>query len=152
MRRINKLGGRWPGARRAVKRIGLLLPVVLVGAVATLAYPWVFPQVSYAGGRGDPKRVMVRVLQHRIEQFRIDSADRQYPDLVGAGWDTMIDPNGDGDLSDGYIKTAPKNPFNAQTTVAATAAAGTGWHYDRATGVLGACYFDEETSTFTETP
>jgi hypothetical protein len=65
----------------------------------------------------------------------------------------MIDPNADGDFTDGYIKSAPKNPFNGSTTVAAAAAEGNGWHYDQATGVLGACYYDESTDALTpETP
>lgn len=153
MRRINKLGGLVPRVCRVVTRIRFLLPVVLVGAAATIAYPWVFPQMSRGGlTREEGMHWYVLSLQKRIEQFKTTSADGQYPDLIGKGWEVMYDPNGDGDISDSCLWRPPDNIVNNQTAVWINPSPSTGWHYDRATGVLGACYFDEATSTITETP
>lgn len=154
MRRIKNLGGPQPSSHRAAKRIRFILLAVLVGAVATLAYPWVFPQMSRGGlTREEGMHWYLVGLQKRIEQFKASSPDGQYPDLVGKGWEVMFDPNGDGDFSDSCLYwRLPENIVNNQTAVWILPSPNTGWHYDRATGVLGACYFDEATSTFTNTP
>ncbi len=154
MRRINKLGGPGPGARRVVKGVKYLLPVVLVGALSATLVPIALPQTqNHCGGSKEGAMHGLLVGLHRdIEQFKARSADGQYPDLIGKGWEVMYDPNCDGDFSDSCLWRPPENYINDQTAVWIMPSPNTGWHYDRATGVLGACYFDEETSTFTETP
>lgn len=135
--------------KKAFTLVEILIVVVILGILAAIVVPQ-FTNATQDAQSGNI-RAQLKSLQNQIELFKARSTDGQYPDLVGDGWDTMIDPNGDGDFNDGYIKTAPKNPFNSQTTVAATAVAGNGWHYVRATGTLGACYYDEATDTLTPT-
>ncbi|MFN9992111.1 MAG: type II secretion system protein [Phycisphaerales bacterium] len=134
-------------ARKAFTLVEILIVVVSLGILAAIVVPQ-FTSATQDAQTGNI-RAQLKSLQNQIELFKARSTDGQYPDLVGAGWDTMIDPNGDGDLTDGYIKAAAKNPFNNSTTVGAAAAVGTGWHYNRTTGVLGACYYDESTDTLT---
>lgn len=154
MRRINKLGGLVPRVCQVVTRIRFLLPVVLVGALSATLVPVAFPQQSKACRltKEESMHWYLVDLQKRIEQFKTTSADGQYPDLVGKGWEVMYDPNGDGDFSDSCLRYPPQNFENDQIAVWIMPSPNTGWHYDRATGVLGACYFDEATSTFTATP
>lgn len=133
--------------KKAFTLVEILIVVVILGILAAIVVPQ-FTNATQDAQSGNI-RAQLKSLQNQIELFKARSTDGQYPDLVGAGWDTMIDPNGDGDFADGYIKTAPKNPFNGQITVAAAPAAGNGWHYVRATGTLGANYYDEATDTLT---
>ncbi len=125
--------------RKAFTLVEILIVVVILGILAAIVVPQ-FTNATQDAQQGN-LRAQVKSLQNQIELFKARSTDGQYPDLVGGGWDVLI--NGD------YIKAAPKNPFNGSETVAAAAAAGNGWHYDRATGELGACYFDEANGVLT---
>jgi len=133
--------------RKGFTLVEILIVVVILGILAAIVVPQ-FTSATQDAQVGNI-RAQLKSLQNQVELFKARSTDGMYPDLVGAGWDVMIDPNGDGDITDGYIKESPRNPFNNSTTVAAAAAAGNGWHYTRATGELGACYFDESTSELT---
>lgn len=119
--------------------VEILIVVVILGILAAV----VVPQFSAAteDSRAGNLKAQLQSLQNQIELFRARSTDGQYPDLVGGGWTVLISAD--------YIKTAPKNPQNGSTVVAAAVAAGNGWNYDRATGTLGACYFDETTGLMT---
>jgi len=127
--------------KKAFTLVEILIVVVILGILAAIVVPQ-FTNATQDAQTGN-LRAQVKSLQNQIELFRARSTDGAYPDLAGAGWTPMIDGN--------YIKAAPKNPFNGSTLVAVAAAAGNGWHYDRATGTLGACYFDEVTDTLTPT-
>lgn len=135
--------------RKGFTLVEILIVVVILGILAAIVVPQ-FTNATQDAQTGNI-RAQIKSLQNQIELFkaRNEGGDGLYPDLVTDGWDIMIDPNGDGDLTDGYIKEAPKNPFNQSTVLAAAAAAGNGWHYDRTTGTLGACYYDETTETLT---
>jgi general secretion pathway protein G len=135
--------------RKAFTLVEILIVVVILGILAAIVVPQ-FTTATQDAQVGNI-RAQLKSLQNQVELFKARSTDGLYPDLVGAGWDTMIDPNGDGIFTDGYIKNAPKNPFNSSIICAAAAAAGNGWHYDRATGELGACYYDETTDALTPT-
>ncbi len=135
--------------RKAFTLVEILIVVVILGILAAIVVPQ-FTSATQDAQVGNI-RAQLKSLQNQVELFKARSTDGLYPDLVGAGWDTMIDPNSDGNFADGYIKNAPKNPFNSSTVVAAAAAAGNGWHYNRTTGELGACYYDESTDTLTPT-
>lgn len=137
--------------RKAFTLVEILIVVVILGILAAIVVPQ-FTSATQDAQTGNI-RAQLKSLQNQVELFKARSTDGQYPDLVADGWDVMIDPNADGDFTDGYIKSAPKNPFNNSTTVAAAVAEGNGWHYDQATGVLGACYYDESTDALTpDTP
>lgn len=133
--------------RKGFTLVEILIVVVILGILAAIVVPQ-FTSATQDAQVGNI-RAQLKSLQNQIELFKARSTDGQYPDLVGAGWTVMIDPNGDGDITDGYIKEAPRNPFNNSSTTAAAAAAGNGWHYNRTTGELGACYYDESTSELT---
>jgi general secretion pathway protein G len=127
--------------KKAFTLVEILIVVVILGILAAIVVPQ-FTNATQDAQTGNI-RAQLKSLQNQIELFRARATDGQYPDLVGAGWTPMITGN--------YIKAAPKNPFNGLTTVVAAPAANNGWHYDRATGALGACYFDEATDTLTPT-
>ena len=137
--------------RKAFTLVEILIVVVILGILAAIVVPQ-FTSATQDAQTGNI-RAQLKSLQNQIELFKARSTDGQYPDLVADGWDTMIDPNGDGVFTDGYIKSSPKNPFNNSTAIADAAAAGNGWHYVQATGALGACYYDEANDVLTpDTP
>ena len=137
--------------RKAFTLVEILIVVVILGILAAIVVPQ-FTSATQDAQTGNI-RAQLKSLQNQVELFKARSTDAQYPDLVADGWDGMIDPNSDGSFVDGYIKSAPKNPFNSSTAIAAAAAAGNGWHYDQTTGVLGACYYDETNDVLTpDTP
>ncbi len=125
--------------RKAFTLVEILIVVVILGILAAIVVPQ-FTNATQDAQTGNI-RAQLKSLQNQIELYRARSTDGQYPDIIGGGWDVMI--------AGGYIKTAPKNPFNSSSVVAAAAAAGNGWHYDQATGTLGACYYDEDTDSLT---
>ncbi|MFZ4574892.1 MAG: type IV pilin protein [Phycisphaerales bacterium] len=137
--------------RKAFTLVEILIVVVILGILAAIVVPQ-FTSATQDAQTGNI-RAQLKSLQNQIELFKARSTDGQYPDLVADGWGVMIDPNSDGNFADGYIKSAPKNPFNNSTDITATAAADFGWHYDQTTGALGACYYDESTDALTpDTP
>jgi general secretion pathway protein G len=133
---------------KAFTLVEILIVVVILGILAAIVVPQ-FTNATEDAQQGN-LRAQLKSLQNQIELFK--ARTNSYPDLVANGWDQMIDPNGDGDFSDGYIKAAPKNPAapaGYQDVIAATPTANAGWHYDVSTGTLGATYYDESTDTLT---
>lgn len=134
--------------KKAFTLVEILIVVVILGILAAIVVPQ-FTNATQDAQQGN-LRAQIKSLQNQIELFK--ARTNNYPDLVANQWTQLLDPNGDGDFSDGYIKKAPKNPAAPtadQSVVAATAGLGAGWHYDVATGTLGACYFDENTDLLT---
>ena len=136
--------------RKGFTLVEILIVVVILGILAAIVVPQ-FTNATQDSQAGNI-RAQLKSLQNQIELAKARSTDGLYPDLLGSrGWGVMIDPNNDGNFEDGYVKAAPKNPFNNSTDVVGTAAAGKGWTYDRTTGTLGACYFDETNDKLTPT-
>jgi len=133
---------------KAFTLVEILIVVVILGILAAIVVPQ-FTNATEDAQQGN-LRAQMKSLQNQIELFK--ARTNAYPDLVANGWDTLIDPNGDGDVSDGYIKAAPKNPAapaGFQDVLSATAIANAGWHYDVTTGQLGATYYDEANDVLT---
>jgi general secretion pathway protein G len=127
--------------------VEILIVVVILGILAAIVVPQ-FTNATQDAQTGNI-RAQLKSLQNQIELFKArNTVDGLYPDLPEgtAGdvcWAAMI--------SGQYIKKEPKNPFNGQSGVKAGAAGAAtyGWHYDRTTGTLGACYYDEDTDALT---
>lgn len=132
---------------KAFTLVEILIVVVILGILAAIVVPQ-FTNATQDAQTGN-LRAQIKSLQNQIELYKARTG--AYPSNAGTLWALLIDPNNDGNFSDGYIKAAPKNPFNGSTVCAAAAAAGNGWHYDSATGVLGACYYDEVNEVLTPT-
>ncbi len=136
--------------------VEILIVVVILGILAAIVVP------QFTNAADEARGGNVQTQQSTLEtQLELWAARNQgiYPDLVGDGW---------GDVStaatmigDGYIKSAPRNPFapaaNAtdvtQVTMADPPAAdaeadsgdGTrGWVYDRANGLIRADGWDAD--------
>ncbi len=128
--------------KKAFTLVEILIVVVILGILAAIVVPQ-FTNATEDAQQGN-LRAQIKSLQNQIELYK--ARTNSYPDLVANGWDQLIDPNGDGDFSDGYIKQAPRNPAapaGFQDVLGATATANAGWHYDVVTGTLGATYYDE---------
>ena len=135
-------------SKKAFTLVEILIVVVILGILAAIVVPQ-FTNATQDAQTGN-LRAQIKSLQNQIELFK--ARNNYYPDLVANGWDALIDPNGDGDLSDGYIKKAPKTPAApaaVQEVIGATAAATCGWHYDVTTGTLGATFYDEDNDVLT---
>ncbi len=126
--------------RKAFTLVEILIVVVILGILAAIVVPQ-FTSATQDAQTGNI-RAQMKSLQNQIELYKARSTDGLYPDLTD--WTPMIPT---------YIKAPPKNPFNSSSAVVAglAGAAGSGWHYDRATGTLGACYYDEATDALTPT-
>ncbi len=137
-----------PFRRRGV--IGAAAALVAALAFAIIVGP---KAVRARDVRRPDVRGQLQAVQTQIELYY--SVARRYPTLAElqrgpvdpdaaplnadqSGWGALIDA--------GLLTEAPKNPAapGHSTRVAATPQHGAGWHYDQATGKLGACYFDEE--------
>jgi hypothetical protein len=96
---------------------------------------------QFAPATQDPRSTAIAsdlaFLQSRIDRSRLLSGDHQYPDLVRLGWAPLIDL--------GLLEAAPVNRLNGSSDVGLVPASGLGWCYDRASGKVFACYFDERT-------
>jgi general secretion pathway protein G len=135
---------------KAFTLVEILIVVVILGILAAIVVPQ-FTNATQDAQQGN-LRAQIKSLQNQIELYK--ARTNSYPDLVANQWAPLLDPNGDGNLSDAYIKKAPKNPAAPtadQSVIVAglVGQAGAGWHYDLVTGTLGACYFDEATDTLT---
>jgi general secretion pathway protein G len=124
--------------RKAFTLVEILIVVVILGILAAI----VVPQFTNAtqDAQGGNIQTQLDTLQNQMELYK--ARNNAYPDIV-TDWSQLV--------TGGYLKAAPKNPVNGSSTVTAGAAgaAGFGWHWDAATGTLGACYFDEATSKVT---
>jgi general secretion pathway protein G len=132
--------------RKAFTLVEILIVVVILGILAAI----VVPQFTNAtqDAQGGNIQTQLDTLNNQIELYR--ARNNAYPNngsLVGYDWLTMI--------QGGYLKSAPKNPYNGSTTVAAqgaSAPATDGWTWGQdANGIwfLGATNFDEATGKIT---
>ncbi|MBI1191304.1 MAG: prepilin-type N-terminal cleavage/methylation domain-containing protein [Tepidisphaera sp.] len=134
--------------KKAFTLVEILIVVVILGILAAIVVPQ-FTNATEDAQAGNLK-TQLSSLQNQIELYK--ARTNAYPDLATTGWDLLIDPNGDGNFDDGYIKEAPKNPAapsGVQTTIGTAHAATCGWVYDSTTGKLEATYFDASTGKIT---
>jgi general secretion pathway protein G len=129
---------------KAFTLVEILIVVVILGILAAIVVPQ-FTNATQDAQTGN-LRSQIKSIQNQLELYK--ARTNNYPNIIANGWVDMI--NG------GYLKAAPKNPFNNQTTVVAGAfaadgsvagAAGNGWVYDATTGQFSACYYDEVNQT-----
>ena len=132
--------------RKAFTLVEILIVVVILGILAAI----VVPQFTNATQDAQAGNIQTQLdtLNNQIELFR--DRNNAYPNsnnLVGYDWLEMI--------NQGYLKSAPKNPYNGSSTVAAmgsSAPATDGWHWGQDPNniyFLGATNFDETTGTIT---
>ncbi len=125
--------------RKAFTLVEILIVVVILGILAAIVVPQ-FTNATQDAQAGNIK-AQLDTLNNQIELFR--ARQNAYPDLA-TGWDELVDG--------GYIKAAPRNPFNGATSVGS--AATDGWHLvdtnsDGQWDTLGATNFDESTGAMT---
>ena len=128
--------------RKAFTLVEILIVVVILGILAAI----VVPQFTNAtqDAQGGNIQTQLDTLNNQIELYR--ARNNAYPNngtLVGYDWQSMI--------TGGYLKSAPKNPYNGQSSVgtagsADPAADGWTWGAD-VNGIfsLGATNFNEAT-------
>ena len=139
--------------RKAFTLVEILIVVVILGMLAAI----VVPQFTNAtqDAQGGNIQAQLDTLNNQIELYR--ARTNSYPNggtLVGDDWQSMIVAVAGQPGTGGYLKSAPKNPYNGSTTVAADGAqaATDGWTWGpNANGisVLGATFFDETTGKIT---
>ncbi|MFN9974147.1 MAG: type IV pilin protein [Phycisphaerae bacterium] len=101
--------------RKAFTLVEILIVVVILGILAAIVVPQ-FTNATQDAQAGNIK-AQLDTLNNQIELFR--ARTNNYPDLTGdTPWQAMIEG--------GYIKAAPKNPFNNLSTVG-TAHGDVGW-------------------------
>ncbi len=130
---------------RVVRRGFTRLEVAVVAAAFGGLGFALAPQLSKA--EEDPRFASVteELSEARLALERWRERRGEYPDLCAKGWGPLVEA--------GLLEREPINPLNDRSLVGDRAASGSGWHYDRSTGALGACYFDEITERVTpETP
>jgi general secretion pathway protein G len=138
-------------SKKAFTLVEILIVVVILGILAAIVVPQ-FTNATQDAQTGN-LRAQIKSLQNQIELFK--ARTNSYPDLVANGWNQLIDPDGNGNFDDGYIKKAPKNPAapstpaGTQEAIGAAPGAAFGWHYDVATGTLGATFYDETNDLLT---
>jgi general secretion pathway protein G len=138
--------------KKAFTLVEILIVVVILGILAAIVVPQ-FTNATQDAQQGN-LRAQIKSLQNQIELFK--ARTNSYPTLAElnanptdpadgtAGWGILIDQE--------YIKKAPKNPAApsaVQSVVGATATNAFGWHYDEATGTLGATFYNEDTDALT---
>jgi general secretion pathway protein G len=135
--------------RKAFTLVEILIVVVILGILAAI----VVPQFTNATQDAQAGNIQTQLdtLNNQIELFR--ARTNNYPGtatpgtLVGTDWSDMI--NG------GYLKSAPKNPYNGMTAVGqfpGSNVASDGWHWGPDVNniyFLGATNFDESTGRIT---
>jgi general secretion pathway protein G len=134
---------------RAFTLVEILIVVVILGILSSI----VVPQFTNATRDADAGNIQAQLdtVNNQIELFRC--RNNVYPGtatpdtLVGTDWSDMI--NG------GYLKTAPKNPYNGSSAVGqypGSNPATDGWHWGPNANniyILGATNFDENTALIT---
>ncbi|MEO0716651.1 MAG: prepilin-type N-terminal cleavage/methylation domain-containing protein [Planctomycetota bacterium] len=118
---------------QAFTLVEILIVVVILGILAAI----VVPQFTSAADEAREGNVVSqqRTLENQLELYRARN-NGSYPDSFDTFWDVLID--------DGYIKTAPKNPFfdGDQTSISAGTDTAWTWAADADTGVFSLTYFD----------
>mgnify|MGYP003572706326 CR=1 FL=1 len=119
--------------------VEILIVVVILGILAAI----VVPQFTNASQSATISSIesQLQTVRGQLELFRIQEAPHAYPDLVADQWADLLDPDGDGDTSDGYLQEEPVNPWTGSATVAAAEAPGVGWVW--VSPDLAAAFFDE---------
>ncbi len=129
--------------RKAFTLVEILIVVVILGILAAI----VVPQFTNATQDAQAGNIQTQLdtLNNQIELYR--ARKNVYPGtggtLVGYDWQTMID--------EGYLKSAPRNPYNGQSSVGqypGSDPVANGWHWGPdANGImfLGATNYDEST-------
>jgi general secretion pathway protein G len=149
--------------KRGFTLVEILIVVIILGILAAI----VIPQFTNASteARQSNLRSQLQTLRSQISLYKLQHRD-EAPELVANGWDQMtgctnidgvVNPGADPaarDEANGYIygpyyQTPPTNPLSNSSTCAAAAAAGVGWVYIEATGVVSATEGDGSTA-FTE--
>jgi general secretion pathway protein G len=100
--------------RKAFTLVEILIVVVILGILAAIVVPQ-FTNATQDAQAGNIK-AQLDTLNNQIELFR--ARTNGAPDLA-TDWDQMIDG--------GYIKAAPRNPFNGLSTVDTASSTTTGW-------------------------
>ena len=129
--------------------VEILIVVVILGILAAIVIPQ-FTSASEAA-RGSSMVTQLASIRSQLELAQIQHGGI-YPDL-STNWNFMTQATqpastvggtytagtGNGDVGP-YLQNPPVNPFENSTTVVntATPAAGDGWNYNQATGVITA--------------
>ncbi|MDX2017033.1 MAG: prepilin-type N-terminal cleavage/methylation domain-containing protein [Planctomycetota bacterium] len=129
--------------RKGFTLVEILIVVVILGILAAIVVPQFTSATNQS--RAGNVRAQLRSLENQLELHRARTG--QYPAVGADFWNDLI--------TAGLLKTAPVNPVNNSSSVAAAAGATTGWTWTidaNGNGILGASYFDETTNEITATP
>ncbi|MBX3381290.1 MAG: prepilin-type N-terminal cleavage/methylation domain-containing protein [Phycisphaeraceae bacterium] len=115
--------------RKGFTLVEILIVVVILGILAAIVVPQ-FTNATQDAQAGNIK-AQLDTLNNQIELFR--ARTNAYPDFTATTvWDDMI--------KDGYVKSAPLNPFNGLSTVNVGSSTATGWYwYTDANGQSSLC-------------
>jgi general secretion pathway protein G len=127
--------------------VEILIVVVILGILAAI----VVPQFTNASESATISSLesQLQTIRGQLELYKIQESPHAYPDLTDAdGWDHLLDPDGDGDTSDGYLQEAPVNAWTGSSDIVAgtgfaDGSADDGWVWDNANGEIFASLFDE---------
>lgn len=132
---------------KAFTLVEILIVVVILGILAAIVVPQ-FTNATQDAQKGNMK-AQIKSLQNQIELYR--ARENNYPDFTTDGWGDAT--AGTGMIGKGYIKSAPKNPYNNMTTIGSDPAAD-GWHWSDTDGdsipdSIGAMNYDEANDVIT---
>ena len=124
--------------RKAFTLVEILIVVVILGILAAIVVPQ-FTNATQDAQAGNIK-AQLDTLNNQIELFK--ARTNSYPDFTDAAvWDSMI--------TGGYIKQAPKNPFNGKSVVG-DSDADNGWYWYAAENRLCATNFNNDPTDETD--
>lgn len=130
--------------RKAFTLVEILIVVVILGILAAIVVPQ-FTNATQDAQAGNIK-AQLDTLNNQIELFR--ARTNAYPDFADAAvWDGM--------RAGGYVKNAPRNPFNGSFSVGTTDASD-GWYWFDSNGdtiddTLGATNFNNDPTDIDDT-
>ena len=124
--------------------VEILIVVIILGILAAI----VIPQFTSASedARESSVKSQLQSLRTQIQLYKLEHRDN-LPNLVDESWNQMLKKTNDsGDVGTDpqvhkfgpYIATAPVNPVNSKSGVAAAAGDGIGWVFNATTGELKA--------------
>ena len=139
--------------------VEILIVVIILGILAAI----VIPQFTNASTDARKNSVVsqLQTIRSQIQLFKLQHNDA-LPDLVTNQWNQMLnktDVTGSVNTTltanyfGPYLETAPKNPLNNNTSVAASVGSGVAWVYTIASGDIKATNqsasvtFDESTGS-----